>query len=91
MRLVALHPLEPTVVPLEATQIVHDDSIIVGRITSSRMSPTLDRSICLGRVTTELARANSVVTVRLPDGRQARAQVTAHHASFDVEGARLRG
>ena len=64
---------------------------IVGRITSSRMSPTLNRSICLGFVAPHLCRPGSLVTVRLPDGSDIPARVMEHHAHVDPEGVRLRG
>ena len=63
LKLVALQPVDPTIVPAEGSQIVSDGKSIVGRITSSRMSPTLGRSICLGFVLNELARPGSLVTV----------------------------
>ena len=78
------------IVPAEASQII-EGSTILGRITSSRFSPTLDRSICLGQVTASHARAGNDVTIRLPDGRDAGARVMEHHAHFDPEGERLRG
>jgi sarcosine oxidase subunit alpha len=62
----------------------------VGRVTSSRMSPTLGRSICLAQVALRLAAPGTVVTVRLPDGTDCPATVLAHHAHLDPEGARLR-
>ncbi len=49
-RLVGLQPQDGSVVPPEASQIVEGKNELVGRITSSRMSPTLGRSICLGFV-----------------------------------------
>jgi sarcosine oxidase subunit alpha len=94
-RLVGLQPVDPECVPPEACQIIERDlegrTRIVGRITSSRMSPTLDRSICLGFVAPHLCRAGTVVTVRLPDGTDASVRVTQHHAHVDPEGVRLRG
>ena len=91
LQLVGLQPVDPTVVPPEGSQIISDGKSIVGRITSSRMSPTLGRSICLGFVIHELARAGSFVTVHLPDGSDVLAQVTSQLAHFDPEGVRLRG
>jgi sarcosine oxidase subunit alpha len=94
-RLVGLQPLDPMCVPDEGCQIIErtDGGAVrsVGRITSSRMSPTLRRSICLGFVAPHLSEAGSMVTVRLPDGADAQARVMEHHAHFDPEGARLRG
>ncbi len=87
---VALQPLDPVLVPPEASQLV-DDGRIVGRITSARMSPTLGRSVCLAQLDTSLARGGSQVIIRLPGGGDARATVLDHHAHFDPQGERLRG
>ncbi len=75
--------------PAEASQIVRGASEIVGRVTSSRMSPTLGRSVCLGYVAAELAQAGSIVTVLLPSGRRIEATVTLTPAHVDPEGRRL--
>ncbi|HYT25302.1 MAG TPA: glycine cleavage T C-terminal barrel domain-containing protein, partial [Actinomycetota bacterium] len=91
MRLVGLQPVDGRVVPPEASQIVEGRNTIVGRVTSSRMSPTLGRSICLGFVAPHLTEPGTVVTVHLPDGRRVPATVQAGHAHFDPEGVRLRG
>jgi sarcosine oxidase, subunit alpha len=89
-RLVGLAMADATVVPPEASQIV-DGTKIVGRITSSRMSPTLGRPICLAQLEASLAAPGTRVTVRLPDGRHGQAQVTEQLAQVDPEGGRLRG
>ncbi len=88
--LVGLQPVDPTLVPPEACQLV-EGSRIVGRFTSSRLSPTLGRSIGLGFVAERLSAAGTVVTVRLEDGTTEPVTVMAHHAHFDPEGTRLRG
>jgi len=88
-RLVGLQPEDGSLVPPEASQIV-DGTRIVGRVTSSRMSPTLGRSICLGQVSAELAAPGTRVTVRLPGGRLIGARVTEHLAHVDPEGSRMR-
>jgi sarcosine oxidase subunit alpha len=90
-RLVGLQPHDGTVVPPEASQIVEGEKKIVGRITSSRMSPTLGRSICMGFVAPHLAEPGTTVTVHLPDGERIPARVMEHHAHFDPEGVRQRG
>jgi len=90
-RLVSLQPHDGSVVPPEASQLVEGRKKIVGRITSSRMSPTLGRSICLGLVAPHLAEAGTTVTMLLPDGELIPARVMEHHAHFDPEGARQRG
>ena len=67
--LVAVQPSDPTLVPPEASQLV-DGGRIVGRVTSSRMSPTLGRSVCLAQVNSSLANSATALTIRLPDGTQ---------------------
>jgi len=88
-RLVGLHPDDPSVVPEEGSQLISAGEIC-GRVTSSRWSPTLRRSICLAQVAADHARPGTVVTVRLPDGTVVPATVTEHLASVDPEGVRLR-
>jgi len=90
-RLVGLQPHEGSIVPPEASQIVEGKNGIAGRITSSRMSPTLGRSICLGFVAPHLAEPETTVTVHLPEGKRIPARVMEHHAHFDPEGRRQRG
>src|SRR5215211_6301150 len=90
-RLVGLQPHDGSLVPPEASQIVEGKGEIVGRITSSRMSPTLGRSICLGFVAPHLTTPGTKVIVLLPDGRRILASVTPHHAHYDPEGTRQRG
>jgi sarcosine oxidase, subunit alpha len=87
--LVGLQPVDSSVVPEEASLIVDGDTI-AGRITSSRMSPTLRRSICLAQVEARLAEPGTVVTVRLPSGRLIQARVTPQHAHVDPDGGRMR-
>jgi len=88
-KLVGLQPVDSSVVPEEASLIVDGDTI-AGRITSSRMSPTLRRSICLAQVEARLAEPGTVVTVRLPSGRLIQARVTPQHAHVDPDGGRMR-
>jgi sarcosine oxidase subunit alpha len=90
LRLVGLQPVDPTLVPPEGCQLV-EGATIVGRITSSRLSPTLERAIGLGFVAERLSAAGTVVTVRLEDGTLSPVTVMAQHAHFDPEGTRLRG
>jgi sarcosine oxidase, subunit alpha len=88
-RLVGLQPVDGSVVPEEASLIM-DGGRIAGRITSSRMSPTLGRSICLAQVDAHLAEPGTVITVRLPSGRSIEAQVQPQHAHVDPDGGRMR-
>ena len=94
-RLVAVQPTDPAFVPPEACQIVAPDAAgaerIIGRITSSRFSPTLERSICLAQVEAEHASPDTSLTIVGVDGRRRTAVVMAHHAHFDAGGERLRG
>jgi sarcosine oxidase, subunit alpha len=89
--LVGLQPHDGSLVPPEASQIVEGKGEIVGRITSSRMSPTLGRSICLGFVAPHLTTPGTKVMVQLPGGERIPASVTPHHAHYDPEGTRQRG
>lgn len=89
-RLVAIQTTDPELVPPESCQII-DAGGIRGRITSSRMSPTLGRSICLGQLDPDLASAGRLLTIRLPDGTNAPARVMSHHSHFDPDGERARG
>jgi sarcosine oxidase, subunit alpha len=91
LRLVGLQPHDGSLVPPEASQIVENKNEIVGRITSSRMSPTLGRSICLGFVAQHLTTPGTKVMVQLPGGERIPASVTPHHAHYDPEGTRQRG
>jgi sarcosine oxidase, subunit alpha len=89
-RLVGLQPVDTSVVPPEACQIV-DGSAIVGRVTSSRMSPTLGRPICLAQLAARLAVPGAQVEVLLPDGKRVAARVMEGLAHVDPDGERLRG
>jgi len=91
LQLVGLQPVDPATVPPEGCQLVEDGNRTVGRITSSRFSPTLERAVCLGFVAPHLVAPGTVVTVQLPDGRRANATVMPQLAHVDPEGARLRG
>ena len=89
-RLVGLQPVDGSVVPEECSLIMTGDRI-AGRVTSSRMSPTLGRSVCLAQIEAGLAAPGTEVTVRLASGRPIRARVMPHHAHVDPGGERLRG
>ena len=92
--LVAVQPTEPSYVPPEACQIVArgpgGGERIIGRITSSRFSPTLERSVCLAQVEADHADAGTELTIVDVAGRRHTAAVMPHHAHFDPEGERLR-
>ena len=90
MQLVALQPIDPAVVPPEASQIVTVGNEILGRVTSSRYSPTLHRGICLAQLRADQAAPDTIVRVLQPDGRIIEARVCADLAHVDPEGARAR-
>jgi len=94
-RLVAIQPVDPELVPAEACQLIDgsasDGWEIVGRITSSRFSPTLGRSIGLAQVIPGYAAPGTEIVVRLTDGSDSVVRVMEHHAHFDPDGSRLRG
>ncbi|MFT5202355.1 MAG: sarcosine oxidase subunit alpha [Candidatus Aldehydirespiratoraceae bacterium] len=90
--IVAVQPTDPSAVPEEACQILRaGTNEIVGRITSSRFSPTLERSICLAQVTQEFAPAGTELTILRVSGERITGRVMEHQAHFDPEGERLRG
>src|SRR5699024_5619126 len=62
---------------------------IAGRITSSRYSPTLNRSICLAQVDLSLSEPGTMLTIRQVDGTLVQAKVMSEMAAVDPEGARL--
>lgn len=90
-QLVAVQTLDGSIVPAEASQIVTGDRRIAGRITSSRMSPTLGRSICLAQVEPDLAAPGTPVTIMLTTGQTTAGTVMENLASVDPQGVRLRG
>jgi sarcosine oxidase subunit alpha len=89
-RLVGLVPAEASAVPEEGCQLLVDGRIC-GRVTSSRMSPTLRRPVCLAQVAAEVAEPGTELTVRLASGASVAAVVTEHLAAVDPDGRRLRG
>ncbi|MEP7088524.1 MAG: 2Fe-2S iron-sulfur cluster-binding protein [Nocardioidaceae bacterium] len=88
--LVSVQPVDPAVVPPEASQIIGPRSEILGRVTSSRHSPTLGRSVCLAQLRFEHAAPGSRIRVLQPDGSVIEATVCAELAHFDPEGERAR-
>lgn len=88
-RMVAVQPVDPQVVPTEASQIMGPNGTIAGRITSSRHSPTLNRSIGLAQVDMSLSEPGTVLDVRLPDSSIIQAKVMSETSAVDSEGVRL--
>jgi sarcosine oxidase subunit alpha len=67
---------------------VLDRGRIVGRVTSSRFSPTLGRGVGLCWVPRSMATSGGSASIRLADGRDIQAEILAHGA-YDPEGSRL--
>ena len=89
-RLVGLLPSDESLLLTEASQILEGNTI-VGRVTSSRISPTLKRSIAMALIAEDYAHPGTRLTVRLPDGRNTPAQVAERRIQFDPKGTKLRG
>lgn len=93
-RLVGFKMVAPGVVPDEGLQIVAPGSggqlDIIGWVTSCRFSPTLNETIGLCWLISDLAnRPGATFTIRMPGGRLEAGRV--HHGPFyDPEGKRLR-
>ncbi len=89
--LVSVQMTDASIVPPEASQILAPNTTeILGRITSSRYSPTLNASIGLAQVPPALAQSGTVLTVLLTNGDRTTAIVQEHHSHVDPEGSRLR-
>ena len=88
--LVGVVPNDPIEILTEASQIVEGKQI-VGRITSSRFSPSLSRSIAMALVADSHSRPGTNLTVLLPDGRHVEAKIAERRIHFDPKGIRLRG
>ena len=88
-RLVAVQPVDTHVVPAEASQILFGNGTIAGRITSSRFSPTLNRSICLAQVDQSLAQPGTMITIRQIDGTKIQGKIMDGLTAVDPDGTRL--
>lgn len=93
-KLVSFKMVTPGIVPEEGLQIIRprgkDIPEIIGWITSSRLSPTLNQAIGMCWLPSEIAEeAGSIFTIRV-DGKTL-AEGRVHHGAFvDPDGARLR-
>lgn len=88
-RLVGLRLLDRAAQVPKGSQLLDGDGKIVGRVTSSCISPSLGRAIALALISPALAAPGITVRVRLPGGADVAAEVTADRAQFDPQGARL--
>ena len=76
-------------VPVEGTQVIGATGEPVGRITSSRFSHRLGKSIGIAWVPVELADEGADITISDPSGARIPATVT-HRPFYDPDGERLR-
>jgi sarcosine oxidase subunit alpha len=76
-------------VPVEGTQVIGSTGEPVGRITSSRFSHRLGKSIGIAWVPVELADEGADITISDPSGARIPATVT-HRPFYDPDGERLR-
>ena len=81
---------------LDPSSPIPDDGVavlengkIAGRVTSSRMSPTMKRGIGLAWVRNDMSESGNNFTIRLADGQDVIATVL-DHAAYDPEGLRLK-
>jgi len=81
-----LEPNDP--IPEDGVAVLEKGKI-AGRVTSSRLSPTLKRGIGLAWVRKEMAETGNNFTIRLSNGNDVLATVL-DHAAYDPEGKRLK-
>jgi sarcosine oxidase subunit alpha len=90
-RLVGLRLLDRAAQVPEGSQLLDGTGKIVGRVTSSCISPSLGRAIALALIAPAFAAPGILIRVRLPGGTDVAAEITPRRAQFDPEGVRLHG
>ena len=70
--------------------IIVDNGRFIGRVTSSRMSPTLGHGIGLAWIREPLPKPGTGVRIRLESGREVAAELLEEHAFYDPRGEKLR-
>jgi len=81
-----LHPGSP--IPEDGMATFYQGKLI-GRVTSSRLSPTLNRGIGLAWVKSEQSKPGTQFTIRCSNGQEVVATVL-DHAAYDPQGTRLK-
>lgn len=85
-QLVAFVMADANLAPHEGEQMIDGDGNLIGRVTSSRYSPTLNQAIGLGWVRADLAKPGTVLTIPT---RGLHAHATVFEGVFyDADGAR---
>jgi sarcosine oxidase subunit alpha len=82
-----LKPGEP--IPDDGVAIL-DAGRVIGRVTSSRLSPVLGHGIGLGWVEKDYAEPRTAIEIRLAKGGSVWGEVLEGHAAYDPEGEKLR-
>jgi sarcosine oxidase subunit alpha len=82
-----LKPGDP--IPDDGVAIL-DAGRLIGRVTSSRLSPTLGHGIGLGWVEKHYAEPGTPIEIRLANGESVWGQVLEGHSAYDPRGERLR-
>jgi sarcosine oxidase subunit alpha len=70
--------------------VILDAGRLIGRVTSSRLSPTLGHGIGLGWVEKHYAEPGTPIEIRLANGQSVWGQVLEGHSAYDPRGERLR-
>jgi sarcosine oxidase subunit alpha len=70
--------------------VILDAGRIIGRVTSSRLSPVLGHGIGLGWVEKDHAEPGTAIEIRLANGRSVWGEVLEGHAAYDPDGEKLR-
>ena len=70
--------------------VILDQGEIIGRVTSSRMSPVLGRGIGLGWVKASYAKPGTKVSIRLASGQDVVGEILDGYAAYDPKGEKLR-
>ena len=84
------YKLEPGMPVPDDGVVILDRGIIIGRVTSSRMSPVLGHGIGLGWVKASYANPGTKVSIRLAGGQDVVGEILDGHAAYDPKGEKLR-
>ena len=87
-KLVPFQLEKDTPIPDDGVAVL-DNGKIAGRVTSSRLSPTLGRGIGLAWIRSDMSKTGSHFLIRLANGKDVQATVL-DHAAYDPEGTRLK-
>lgn len=88
-QLVGLQPEDPRVFLPVGMHAVDESGAPIGHVTSSCISPSLDRSVAMGRIRGGAKRIGEVIALDV-DGTRHRARI-CDRAFYDPQGARLHG